>query len=175
MLVVMEYAAETETREIQLARLRDTDVAMMPFGHKLGFRVDCVTAEEAVVVLDCATDLHNIFGYTHGGAIFAIADTAIGLLHVASLDIHQTGTTVESKINFLRPALTGTLTAHARCVKRGRSISLFECDVLDERNRLVARSTATMMLLDHEQSGGRSRLYTARHRESPQFPEQEVE
>jgi acyl-CoA thioesterase len=153
-----------ETRESHLADLRDADAAMMPFGHTLGFRVERVTAGEAMVVIECQRELHNIFGYIHGGAIFSIADTAIGLAHVASLNNRETGTTVESKINFLRPALGGTLRAHARCVKQGRSLSLFECDVSDEQNRLIARTSATMMSLADQRSEGRSRLYTVAHR-----------
>ncbi len=56
---------------------------------------------------------------------FSLADTAIGLAHLAALDSDKTATTVESKINFLRPALAGELRGHARCVKQGRNTQLF--------------------------------------------------
>jgi acyl-CoA thioesterase len=95
------------------------------------------------------------------GAIFSIADTAVGLAHVATLDFDKTATTVESKINFLRPALTGELRAHARCVKQGRTLSFFECDICDGEGRLVARSNATMMTLNDNRSDGRDRLHSA--------------
>jgi uncharacterized protein (TIGR00369 family) len=160
----MASMLDVETLESHLANLRNIDAAMMPFGHTLGFQVERVTAGEAVVVIECRQGLHNIFGYTHGGAIFSIADTAIGLAHVASLDTLQTGTTVESKINYLRPALGGKLRAHAHCVKQGRSLSLFECDVFDEQNRLTARISATMMSLEETRSEGRSRLHATPYR-----------
>jgi uncharacterized protein (TIGR00369 family) len=169
----MESILEAETRESHLANLRTVDAAMMPFGHTLGFRVERVMDGEAVVVMECRRDMHNIFGYMHGGAIFSIADTAIGLAHVASLDTQQTGTTVESKINFLRPALDGKLRAHARCVKQGRNLSLFECDVLDEENRLIARISATMMALEGERSEGRRRLYAVPERAEADLARQE--
>lgn len=163
---------DVETRESHLTQLRTVDAPMMPFGHTLGFQVEHVAAGEAVVILECRHHLHNIFGYTHGGAIFSIVDTAIGLAHVASLDRSRTGTTVESKINFLRPALNGTLRAHARCVKQGRSLSLFECDVFDEQNKLIARASATMMSLEESLSEGRDRLNHL-HREEANLLSQE--
>lgn len=155
----MEALLDIETRERQLNELRAVDPAMMPLGHTLGFRTVRVSSGEAVVVLPSERRLNNLFGYMHGGAIFAIADTAIGLAYVASLDSERTGTTVESKINFLRPVLSGELQAFARCVNQGRSLSVYECDVRDDRNRLIARVSATMMTLDDRRSGGRSQLY----------------
>lgn len=155
----MVNITDVQIRESQLMRLREKDPAMMPLGHTLGFRISEVTAGHAVVVMACHSGLHNIFGYTHGGAIFCLADTAVGLAHLASLEAHQTATTVESKINFLRPSLSGELRANADCVKQGRSISLYECDVHDERGRLVARISATMMTLEDERCDGRNDLY----------------
>lgn len=155
----MEVLSDTETRERQLNQLRATDPAMMPLGHTLGFRTERVSAGEAVVVLPSERHLNNLFGYMHGGAIFAIADTAIGLAYVASLDAGRTGTTVESKINFLRPVLSGELQAFAKCVNQGKSLSFYECDVRDDRDRLIARVSATMMTLDDRRSGGRAQLY----------------
>lgn len=157
----MTNAANTETFQTRLQRLRAADVAMMPFGHTLGFEVEHVSSGEAVAIMSCRRELHNVFGYTHGGAIFSLADTAIGLAHLATLDSDETATTVESKINFLRPALRGELRAHAHCVKRGRTLSFFECDIRDEEGRLVARSHATMMALNDIRSTGRNRLHSA--------------
>jgi|GEM_PF-881428 len=155
----MDALMDVETRESQLNELRAVDPAMMPLGHTLGFRTERVSAGEAMVVLPSGCHLNNLFGYMHGGAIFAIADTAIGLAYVASLDPGKTGTTVESKINFLRPVLSGELQAFARCVNQGKSLSFYECDVRDDRDRLIARVSATMMTLDDRRSGGRSQLY----------------
>jgi uncharacterized protein (TIGR00369 family) len=162
----MSNVLDAQTFESRLQRLREADAAMMPFGRTIGFRVERIVSGEAVVVVSCNRKLHNVFGYTHGGAIFSLADTAIGLAHVSLLESHQTSTTVESKINFLRPALSGELRAHARCVKQGRTLSFFECDVLDGENRLIARSNATMMTLTDDSSQGRDLLYSPELEES---------
>ena len=132
---------------------------MMPLGTLLGFEVESVEAGEASVKMICDRRHNNVFGYAHGGVIFTLADTAIGLAHVAALTPEDTGTTVESKINYLRPAFDGLLRAQARCVKQGQNLSFFECDVFDKRNRLIARANATMMSIRDERSAGRNVLH----------------
>lgn len=146
-----------------LERIRQSDPAMMPYGHTLGFRIEHLSCGEAVVVMPCERRHHNVFGYTHGGAIFSLADTAIGLAHIASLHEHQTATTVESKINFLRPALQGEVRAHARTVKQGRTLSFVECDIVDHGHKLIARASATMLVLEDERSEGRNRLHSPKN------------
>jgi hypothetical protein len=44
-------------------------------------------------------------------------------------------------------------------VKQGQNLSFFECDVFDERNRLIARANATMMAIHDERSAGRNVLH----------------
>jgi acyl-CoA thioesterase len=144
-----------------LNRLQQRDEAMMPYGKTLGFQVESIAAGEAVVSLSCSTRLHNVFGYTHGGAIFSIADTAVGLAHLASIGQDQTATTVECSISYMRPVRSGTLRATARTVKQGRTLSFYECDIADESGRLMARVSATMMTLDEDHSRGRRELYGA--------------
>jgi acyl-CoA thioesterase len=155
----MASSLVSETRASQLEALRLEYPAMMPLGTLLGFAVESVEPGEAMVGMKCDQRHHNVFGYTHGGAIFSLADTAIGLAHVASLVTEETAATVESKINYLRPSFAGLLRAHARCVKRGQNLSFFECDVCDDQERLIARAHATMMAIRDERSAGRDLLH----------------
>ena len=67
----------------------------------------------------------------------------------------ETFTTLELKINFLRPFWTGKLFAEARMVKDGRTIGLVECNVTDTQQRLVARAASTCMTLRGQQAEGR--------------------
>jgi uncharacterized protein (TIGR00369 family) len=142
-----------------LDQLQQRDKAMMPYGKTLGFKVESIAAGEAVVSLSCSTRLHNVFGYSYGGAIFSIADTAIGLAHLSSIGQDRTVTTVECSISYLRPALVGTLRATARTVRQGRTLSFYECDIAGESDRLMARVSATMMTLDEDQSRDRGEIY----------------
>ena len=63
----------------------------------------------------------------------------------------KTFTTLELKINFLKPVRTGRLTATGRLAKGGRTVGLVKCDVHDNKDRLVARASSTCMTLRGEQ------------------------
>jgi uncharacterized protein (TIGR00369 family) len=79
----------------------------------------------------------------------------MGIAYASTLAEGETFTTLELKINFLRPFRTGRLTATARVVNSGRTIGLAECDVTDAEGRLIARATSTCMTLRGEPSEGR--------------------
>ena len=75
--------------------------------------------------------------------------------YAASLAGGETFTTLELKINFLKPVWTGKLVAVGRVVKGGRTVGLVECDVTDEQGRLVARASSTCLTLRGEAAVGR--------------------
>lgn len=83
----------------------------------------------------------------HGGAIYSLADT--GTAHAVLTMIYpaEWATTVEQKINFLKPVTNGTITCHARVVHLGRRIAYAEAEVTNDAGELVAKSTATLMRL----------------------------
>lgn len=83
----------------------------------------------------------------HGGIIRDVADAAMGTAYASTLHEGESFTTLELKINFLRPFWSGNLLAAGRVVKTGRTIGLAECDVTDVEGRLVARAMSTCMTL----------------------------
>jgi uncharacterized protein (TIGR00369 family) len=54
-------------------------------------------------------------------------------------------TTIELKINFVRPAVAGKLRAIGRVVDMGETLLFGEADVVDDRDRLIARASSTCM------------------------------
>ena len=94
-------------------------------------------------------------GTLHGGVLCDVADAAMGIAYASTLAEGETFTTLELKINFLRPFRTGKLAATARMVNAGRTIGLAECDVTDAGGRLIARAMSTCMTLRGESSEGR--------------------
>ena len=94
-------------------------------------------------------------GTVHGGILCDIADAAMGMAYASGLDEGETFTTLELKINFLKPVWAGTAHRH-RPRREGRAHGgLVECDVLDDKERLVARASSTCMTLRGEQAAGR--------------------
>ncbi len=131
------------------------EAAYPPIAGLIGFTVADVEPGRAVVELE-ATERHaNPMGTLHGGILCDIADAAMGIAYAGTLNDGETFTTLELKINFLRPVWTARLRATAIVVHRGRSVGLAECDVTDEQQRLIARATSTCMTLRGEQGKDR--------------------
>jgi uncharacterized protein (TIGR00369 family) len=137
-------------RKIQAGELPPPPVAGL-----IGFTLAEVEPGRAVVALEAGRRHANPMGTVHGGVLCDIADAAMGIAYAATLDEDETFTTLELKINFLKPVRTGPLVATGRVVKGGRSIGLVECDVVDDKDRLVARASSTCMTLRGEQAVGR--------------------
>jgi uncharacterized protein (TIGR00369 family) len=126
-----------------------------PIARLLGFRLVSAHDGEAVFEMDVDERYWNPMGTLHGGVLCDIADAAMGFAYVTRIEEGETFTTIELKINYLRPVWRARLRASARIVKKGRTVGLVECDVTDEQQRLVARASCTCMTLSGEKARGR--------------------
>jgi uncharacterized protein (TIGR00369 family) len=126
-----------------------------PVGTLIGFSLVSVAPGNAVIESE-ATEAHrNPMGTLHGGILCDIADAAMGMAYASNLNEGESFTTLELKINFLKPVWNARVTATGRVVKQGRTVGLVECDVTDEKGSLVARATSTCMTLRGSLAEGR--------------------
>src|SRR5436190_6825073 len=131
------------------------DAPPPPIARLIGFDLTSVKPGEAVIEFE-ATGAHaNPMGTLHGGVLCDIADAAMGLAYASNLGEGESFTTLELKINFLKPTWKARLCAVGRVVKQGRTTGLVECDVTDDKGSLVARATSTCLTLRGEQAQGR--------------------
>ena len=131
------------------------EVAPPPIAALIGFTLTFAEAGVATIEME-ATERHaNPMGTVHGGVLCDIADAAMGMAYASLLAEGETFTTLELKINFLRPVWRGKLRAEGRVVQGGKTVGLVECDVRDDKDRLVARATSTCMTLRGEAATGR--------------------
>jgi uncharacterized protein (TIGR00369 family) len=144
------------TKMIELANaIIKGDTPQPPVGQLIGF--DLVFAEPGSAVIEFeATEVHrNPMGTLHGGILCDIADAAMGIAYASNLSEGESFTTLELKINFLKPFWNGNLRATGRVVKQGRTVGMVECDITDEQGTLVARASSTCMTLRGAQAEGR--------------------
>lgn len=87
------------------------------------------------------------FGMVHGGVYSSLVDSAAFWAVYSRIDEDMGMTTVEMKLNYLAPASEGSLIAKGKSIKVGKTICLGEASIEDEKGRLVAHGTATMMVL----------------------------
>jgi uncharacterized protein (TIGR00369 family) len=84
-------------------------------------------------------------GVVQGGVITQIADAAMGMSLATLQPDGIWNTTIELKVNFLRPAVNGRLRAVGRVIEMGEKLLFSEADVVDDAGRLIARASSTCM------------------------------
>jgi uncharacterized protein (TIGR00369 family) len=119
----------------------------------VGARVAEVEPGRVVVELDAHAGHRHEGGIVQGGIITQIADAAMGMSLMTEQEEGLTNTTIELKINFLRPVVGGRLRAVGRVVEMRRTLLFGEADVFDSEDRLVARASSTCLALDGPGSG----------------------
>jgi uncharacterized protein (TIGR00369 family) len=111
----------------------------------LGARITEAEPGRVVLELVAGPQHRHGGGVVQGGVITQIADAAMGM-SLATLQPDGTwNTTIELKINFIRPAIEGRLRAVGRVVEMGEMLLFSEADVLDDAGRLIARASSTCL------------------------------
>ncbi len=139
----------------RLQAMQRGEEPLPPIARLVGFQIAAVEVGTVTLALDVEERHFNAVGSLHGGILCDVSDAAMGLAYGTTLDDGETFTTVELKINFLRPVWKTRLTVVGRVVKGGRTLGLTEADVLDGSGKLVARASSTCMTLRGEQARGR--------------------
>ena len=139
-----------------IQRMMRGELPAPPVAGLIGFTVIAAEPGRVTCRMDTRVDKHaNPMGTVHGGILCDIADAAMGLSHASLLQEGESFTTLELKMNFLRPIWNSTLTAVGEVVKAGATVSLVECTITDERDRMIARASSTCLTLKGEQARGR--------------------
>src|SRR5437588_12929949 len=132
------------------ARVNDIPVARL-----IGFEAKEIADGRATVMLAAGPQHANPMGTLHGGILCDIADAAMGMAFASTLAPKESFTTVELKINFFRPVWEAHLKAEGKVVRRGQSLGYVECEITDERARLVAKAASTCLVLRGEDAKSR--------------------
>jgi uncharacterized protein (TIGR00369 family) len=111
----------------------------------LGARITEAEPGRVVLELEAGPRHRHGGGVVQGGVITQIADAAMGMSLATLQEDGLWNTTIELKINFLRPVISGRIRAVGRVVEIKQTLMFSEADVLDEQDRLVARASSTCL------------------------------
>lgn len=112
-----------------------------------GFDLQIAEPGRAVVRMRVRKRHRQVHGIVHGGVLAALADTTGALGCYLSLPRGTHLATVEMKINYLEPVVGGVLYAEGKMLRLGKTFAVSECEIRDEKNRLVAKSLLTFALV----------------------------
>lgn len=155
-LVGAEAATEMSGLEF-LRSMSRGEIPAPPIAALVGFGISEV--EEGRVVFDCvpAEYHYNPIGTVHGGLACALFDSAMGCAVHTALPAGVGYTTVELKVNFLRPIglRTGRVLCEGRTIHVGGRIATAEARLLDEGGKLYGHATTTCMIFRENGGGAR--------------------
>ena len=115
------------------------------FNELLGMRIRTIRPGYAEVELPADERVLNALVNAHGGAIYALCDTAAG---TAAASYGRVGVTLNASIQYLRPGKKGqSLFAKTQEIKVGRTTAVYGVTVTDEDDTEIAQATFTMFYI----------------------------
>ncbi len=140
--------AEEMTGLAQLLAMMHGDRPPAPIAETLGFRLVEVEAGRVVFEGRATADHYNPQGTVHGGYAATLLDLAMGCAVHSVLEAAIGYTTLEIKVNYVRPitAETGLVRAEGTLLHRGRRTATSEARLVDHAGKLLAHGTSTCLL-----------------------------
>ncbi len=91
---------------------------------------------------------YNPIGAVHGGFVCTLLDSALGCAAHTTLPAGTGYTSIEVKINYLRPVTkeSGPLTCTGTVTKEGRRVVFAEGEVADAAGRIVATASGSLLV-----------------------------
>ncbi|MGE5189764.1 MAG: PaaI family thioesterase [Gemmatimonadota bacterium] len=128
-------------------------VNTFPFVKLMGMRL--LSAADGRSVMECRVRplLRNSSGTLHGGVMGALVDMSVATALRSVMPLSSRMTTVEYKVNFLKPVGSGTITALGVILRLGRTIAVGSTEVRSADGEVVAFGSATYYILNVRAEG----------------------
>ena len=113
----------------------------------LGVKIELATPERVVMTMEVTPKVHQYTGVMNGGISLFLAETAASIGVVAGADLEKvTPVGIEINANHLRAVSKGVITVEAKPIYPGRTMSVWQIEITDERGKLICTSRLTMLI-----------------------------
>lgn len=113
----------------------------------LGIRALEATPDRVVLEMDVGPQVHQPMGLLHGGASAVLAESAASIGAWANCDPAKEYTVgIDLNISHLRAKGSGTVTATATPIRKGRSVHVWGIDIVGEDGKGVAVARCTLAI-----------------------------
>ncbi|WP_313195821.1 PaaI family thioesterase [Shinella zoogloeoides] len=128
------------------------DLPAPPMARTLAFSMTEVEEGRVVFAGLPSVDHLNPLGTVHGGWTATVMDSALGCAVFSTVRPGEAYTTIEFKLNLVRPVLPGMgeVFCEGRIVHRGRTIATSEAWLRDGKGKLLAHGTETCAIFPIE-------------------------
>ncbi|MDP9093927.1 MAG: PaaI family thioesterase [Actinomycetota bacterium] len=132
-----------------LGAIRRGELPPPPMAAHFNFTIVEVSAGQVTFVCEPDESAYNPIGLVHGGLVCTLIDSVLGCAVQSTLPAGVGYTSIEIKVNYLRPvrADTGPLRAQGRVTKPGRRVAFAEADVSDPAGTLLATGQGTCLVM----------------------------
>ena len=120
-----------------------------PILATMGFEAGAVEEGKVTFFGEAGEHLYNPIGVVHGGYAMTLLDSAMGCAVQTMLGVGEAYTTLETKVNFVRPITleTGRLRCEGTVIYRGGKIASAEGRLVAEQtDKLLAHGTSTCLV-----------------------------
>ena len=97
--------------------------------------IDVIEGKKAILKGHITETSNNPYNIAHGGFIFGLGDTAMG---VAASSTGKNAVTLSATINYLKPSTGKYLIAEAEVIKSGKKICYLQTNIYNDNEELVA-------------------------------------
>jgi acyl-CoA thioesterase len=116
-----------------------------PFGELIGLEFTELGDAFSRCRLVVDEKLYNPHRVLHGGAIYSMADTAMGAAVYSVLEEDELCTTVEIKIHYFSAVTSGTLECETWIIHRTKKLAVLESEIRND-GELVAKASGTFYI-----------------------------
>jgi 1,4-dihydroxy-2-naphthoyl-CoA hydrolase len=122
--------------------------------ESLGIRALEVTPDRVVLEMDVTPVVHQPMGLLHGGASAVIAESAASMGTYLNCDpATHFAVGVDLNVTHLRAKRSGTVTATATPVRKGRTVHVWNVDIVGEDDKQVAVARCTLAVRSLPEQG----------------------
>jgi 1,4-dihydroxy-2-naphthoyl-CoA hydrolase len=114
---------------------------------QLDIKLISATPEKVVLQVEVGPKVHQPFGILHGGVSALMAEGAASIGGAVSVEPGQTVVGTELNCSHLRAMSSGTLTATALPIRKGRTVHVWGIELRDEQERLICVARCTLQVL----------------------------
>lgn len=132
-----------------LEKLKSGAFPRPPFSQTMNMEIHEMSSGFVIFKAVPEFQFYNAIGTVHGGYISTLLDSAMACAIQTQLPAGTAYTTLELKVNFIRPVFekTGTLFAHGKLIHCGRTTATAEGKLFDEQGKLYAFGTTTCAVM----------------------------
>jgi uncharacterized protein (TIGR00369 family) len=133
-----------------LTGIMNGSIPQPPISKLLGFHFTHLESGGVTLVLPIGAHLYNPIGSVHGGIAATVLDTVMGCSVHSMLPAGRAYSTLEIKINYLRPMTQalGDVTAEGRVINLGRKAAFAEGKIIDAAGKIYATGSTTCAVWD---------------------------